>query len=307
MKTEMRLKEVVQNWQSSFFDKLYAIKGQVLPWKVNSTISSVSLDLLYMGDHSGNKIISPLVESLIESHPESDILSDQDMSILIEVIWGIYEIKWRKEYATITLTYNPIDNYSMTETEKNTGTENRDATNTGTETREGTNTGTENRTLEDTNIETGNDVTEDGTDFGKTVTTTVTGTATTNRNVFGYNSSVAVPSDNETGNTTSENTEGWSGTDSSHRNLKHDLTITKTGTDNLTLNTKDTDNLTVDRRNTDNLTIDRTRTLERAGNIGVTTTQTMIEQEREIWQWNYFNMVFTDMDSVLTIQNYGGV
>ena len=34
------------------------------------------------------------------------------------------------------------------------------------------------------------------------------------------------------------------------------------------------------------------------GNIGVTTNQQMIEAERSLRMWNYFNSVYKDVDSV---------
>lgn len=42
----------------------------------------------------------------------------------------------------------------------------------------------------------------------------------------------------------------------------------------------------------------------RSGNIGVTTSQNMIKQERELWSWNYFDSVFNDIDSVLACLVY---
>ena len=48
----------------------------------------------------------------------------------------------------------------------------------------------------------------------------------------------------------------------------------------------------------------QTRELTRSGNIGVTTSQQMIASERELWQWNYFNVVFHDIDSVLCLPIY---
>ena len=51
-------------------------------------------------------------------------------------------------------------------------------------------------------------------------------------------------------------------------------------------------------------TIDEGTTLHRYGNIGVTTNQQMIEAERSIRMWNYFNSVYKDIDSVLAIKIY---
>lgn len=39
--------------------------------------------------------------------------------------------------------------------------------------------------------------------------------------------------------------------------------------------------------------------LHRSGNIGVTTSQQMLQSERELWTWNYFDQIFKDLDSEL--------
>lgn len=41
--------------------------------------------------------------------------------------------------------------------------------------------------------------------------------------------------------------------------------------------------------------------IRRSGNIGVTTTQKMIEEERRLWVWNYFEQVFSDLDKELAL------
>ena len=43
----------------------------------------------------------------------------------------------------------------------------------------------------------------------------------------------------------------------------------------------------------------------RSGNIGVTTTQQLIESERNLWLWNYFDAVFSDVDTMLVLQVFG--
>lgn len=45
-------------------------------------------------------------------------------------------------------------------------------------------------------------------------------------------------------------------------------------------------------------------TTTRSGNIGVTTTQAMLTAEREVWMWNFFDQVYKDIDSVLSLPFY---
>lgn len=107
----------------------------------------------------------------------------------------------------------------------------------------------------------------------QSVNTTTTGTS--ENNIYGFNSVDAV------GDSTSE-TGG---------------TVSTTGTDS---NTR-TDNLSEEESGTDSIE----RTLTRSGNIGVTTSQQMLEAERLLWLWNFFyNVVFPDIDKILTVSTY---
>lgn len=45
-------------------------------------------------------------------------------------------------------------------------------------------------------------------------------------------------------------------------------------------------------------------TIQRSGNIGVTTTQQMLSSERELWMWNFFGQVYKDIDTVLALSVY---
>lgn len=55
---------------------------------------------------------------------------------------------------------------------------------------------------------------------------------------------------------------------------------------------------------TKNNTINDSHTLKRSGNIGVTTTQQMLQSERDMWIWNYIESIYNDIDDILTISIY---
>lgn len=90
------------------------------------------------------------------------------------------------------------------------------------------------------------------------------GTVATNNKVNGFNSVESVPSDESSG------------------------TNTLDGSDIL-----DSDEIT-----------DDDRVLTRTGNIGVTTTQQMIQQELELWKWNFATDLFIDASSMLALDVY---
>lgn len=46
-------------------------------------------------------------------------------------------------------------------------------------------------------------------------------------------------------------------------------------------------------------------TFKRGGNIGVTSTQHLIEEERNTWQYSFYEEVFKDIDSILTSPYWG--
>lgn len=47
--------------------------------------------------------------------------------------------------------------------------------------------------------------------------------------------------------------------------------------------------------------LEEDETTHRIGNIGVTTNQKLITEERQLWVWNYFEQVFKDVDRELTL------
>lgn len=98
---------------------------------------------------------------------------------------------------------------------------------------------------------------------------TVTSDADTNTNIYAFNSDVASPQGASDGSST-VNTKG-----SKDDNYVEDVTM-ETGT----------------------------RTLTRSGNIGVTTSQQMIQSEIELWKWDFFEQIFSDLDKILTIPIY---
>ena len=148
-----------------------------------------------------------------------------------------------------------------------------------------TETETSSGTTSDTLTHTGTQNTTHTGTVGTSDTQTVNGSGegSTENNVYGFNSSTAV-GDTSTGSTTSN-------------------TNTATGSSTQTNNLTDarTDNLT----DTGSGSHSDSRTLTRSGNIGVTTSQQMVQAQRDLWLWNYiYNVVFPDVDKVLTISTY---
>lgn len=112
--------------------------------------------------------------------------------------------------------------------------------------------------------------------LNETVKDTGTVKATTKTNIYGFNSTKGQPSDDGNGTNTTDMTNARTGTNTDN--------ITKTG------NTSRDDS--------------ENRTLTRSGNIGVTTSQQMIQSEIDLWDWNYYKDVIVDVMNMLTLSTY---
>lgn len=247
-----------------------ALQSYDVPWKEDNI--NLELDSYYMYVRSGNKQISNLINVFIST--DTHKLSNESLDFIANILFSMYGKKWVKLWNTMELEYNPISNYDMTESMIDDITER-------------VNTENINETIES----------ESELIHGKTDTTTNNLLSTENNNktsvrdVQGFNSSDFIPSDKLEENTVDATTQD-TGTQ----------TVATTGTDT---NTNNTGKETV-RENNDTST--RNYTLTRSGNIGVTTSQQMIESERKLWMWDYFkSVVFPDLDNALTIEYYGGV
>lgn len=238
------------------------------PW-VEEDIA-LQLDMSYYGNISGGKVVSPLIDRILTASK----LSTADMTTLAGVIMAINKERWSREWATRSAEYDPIQNYNMTEemTDDETVTE-YGRSHTRTDNLAHTETRTDNltRTIDNQEV------------------TTPNLTSTSQQATRGFNSSSDVNTDKETATNTGTNRVDTDGTE--HNTGTQGTTGSNTGTQT------DAD--------TGSDTSTRNYTLTRSGNIGVTTSQQMLQSERDLWMWSYFyDVVFPDVDDVLTIPVY---
>lgn len=284
----MKLNEVFTDYiNNGIFTFLNSLD---VPWKDKNI--SQQLNLQYHGNISGKKETSPLVDSLIVENS----LTDNSKTMLAMSIFSIYSNKWSKLYRILSLEYEPIENYNMIETEKTTSTnENTDTITTNTtNSNDVTETNTGTNTTNDSENTTGKNTITDSRTIAEN------NSVTNNNSLYGFNSTSGVNADSQNGtetrNTTDNNThnDDLKGT----RTNEHSENI---NTSKVTAQKNDIKDVK-DGTHTENGSQDRT--LSRHGNIGVTTSQQMINSEIELWQWNFFSEVFKDIDKILTIQTY---
>lgn len=106
---------------------------------------------------------------------------------------------------------------------------------------------------------------------------TVTTDSDTTTDVYGFNSTSPVPQGEGNGNST--------------------VTTKGDADKNITTNTET-------ETGTRTTTETGSRKLTRSGNIGVTTSQQMLESEIQLWEWSFFATVFKNVDTVLTAPKY---
>ena len=114
----------------------------------------------------------------------------------------------------------------------------------------------------------------------------------------------------EEGTRTGNNRNESQSTDETHHGRSNTSRYSHYGFNSQSSNPSDEDVTTeggttgLNRNGSVDYTINEGTTLHRYGNIGVTTNQQMVEAERSLRMWNYFNSVYKDIDSVLAIRIY---
>lgn len=233
-------------------------------------------------DDEGTELIdrSELVDNLLMETAELELVygSAPFMKTAITA-WSSKQVGiWRKLYDTMHFEYNPIWNKDGTIDETIThnlaGTDNRtqDITRTDNLLRQDDYTRTDNLKREE--------------DYTRTDNLAHTDDATTTTDVFGYNSSTAAPKtkvtvDNDTSDTGTQRNAGSTSDSGTQRNAGSSA---NTGTQR----TAGTDNHTT----SDTGTITTSRTEQ--GNIGLTSTQELISQERDIVKFNVMDYIIND-------------
>lgn len=232
------------------------------------------------------------------------------------------------ESDAISMTDTLIKTGSERDTLEKTGTETDKLSKTGSEKDTLTKSGTEKHSIEKTGKE-------------KETDTPTNRTTTRNDSVWGFNSSDPVPATRAVSSETGYDTKEWEFTNrkdedtlsfttrkdetektftdredenvKSFTNRKDETTKTFTnrqdqttrgGSDTTTFNTSETDTGTQSIAHTGSDTDTRNYKLTRSGNIGVTTTQQMIQAQREVAMWEFFSQVLADIDSLLTLSVY---
>lgn len=303
---------------NSLFTKMSTLGA---PW---SSDVGQDMDDAYFTMWSGIKNPSEFVR--LHLNPDEETANSLTIA---RILYGIYGQNWTKIWEAMQAKYNPIDNYSMKELVTTTNSNDRTVNKTNDLTSTVDTTSTQDTTKDNTSTE---DTTQNGSEnmTGSTTTDTtsdsngtsslehgetITRSANSDSYIYAFNSTEKVPtaSQVESGSDTHSGTDTTMTTDHSTVNVdgtsKSDTTTSNTvkveftgdevGKTTTSENSARADKGTEDVTDSSTGKEDIERT--RSGNIGVTTTQQMLQQEFELWKWNFFAQVFEDCDKYLCL------
>lgn len=284
-----KLNEVYKNWITG--DGVFTdLNNLDVPWKSNDPTENVktitSLNMAYHGAHSGDKNISPVVYKFLTA---DDV---QTRAKLANIIFIMYADKWAKLWDTLQIEYNPLENYNMTENETPAETTHTTLPAETTETI---------TPAETTETVTPAETTETITPAGTTTETKPPKTTTENE-VSAFNSSSYEDATKTT--ITGDGNDKGVETISTDTAGTDKMETDTAGTNKTTVDKAGTNKLEVDTAGSDVFTVQNGRELTRSGNIGVTTSQQMLQSEIELRKWLFYQSVFNDIDNILTLSIY---
>lgn len=232
-----------------------------VPW--NGYVDEATLDMEYLLNHSGGKFCAPIIKSLLD---RGGTYVNADGTLSTNSVYLLAQIivgKYKQNWQRLWDTNVAV--YSPIHNYDMY--EERDLA-----------------TTEDETIDTDGTLARSGTESTQYGRVETVGHGRTNEQMsykYGINTDTSdpKPSDKVT------NTEGGA------------TTTTLSGTDTDTRNLTDT---TDETRTKDNDGTEHEE-IHRYGNIGVTTTQKLLQEERQLWLWNYFDQIFSDLDKELAL------
>lgn len=248
------------------------------------SVNGAGLDIAYHGQRSGDKFIAPMLYYWLDDNGE---ITENGKSKLVSALLARYAQKWNHLWTLYNTEYSPLDTYTLKETR--------------TLNHEGEASSTEERTPNITVSETVDEKTTDDADntrtttFGKTNTKADTSQSTVVHGVQGFNSSSFNNSDQDQTNSTDTVVSTDGGTEAV-RDVRDE-----SGTRTADNTSRTTGTETRDRDDTDAFTDTETKT--RSGNMYRSPAELM-SMDREFWLEDFFQVIFADMDKMLTLAIY---
>ena len=314
------MKKLEQVWLDEFSSGVFSTMASLnlVPHFIDDNhLTAVDVDLLYHFNHSGDKFISPITDRILAN---DESLTTEKKQTLAKLIYGKYATKWDKIYDALMTPYKPLENYHMVEssTESITGTEDSQSLQAQQASIKDKAVGSRTQNQDDTDIqsrESTQTVSYDNneqTTYNSTQTQQSVQESDSNNNIYAFNSEVAAPQNENSSASTRTDANTHTGNDT----VSHTGQDTTSVTDNISNTKKSTSDTqdfsqrdnesesTLTGKNTKENTETRVNSHTRSGNIGVTTSQQMLESELELRKYDLLSTVFEDVDTILCLSIY---
>ena len=123
--TERTIKEVFRNedgeeygWYFPLFQNENVIGATQYPeWIRNDTAMQQRIDTAFFSVRARDRVVSPFVERVAHISPRNLILPVVAQAVPLHGVLTIFSDKWDKIHSALLVNYNPLENYSMQETE----------------------------------------------------------------------------------------------------------------------------------------------------------------------------------------------
>lgn len=235
------------------------------------------LDIMFLSNWS-MRTAAPILNVL--HNGTGTMLSDEELTTLAGIINGMYKHKWDKLMDVATMEYDPIHNYRDHLTEEIEYGEEVDRRKTGSNSN--SNTRTDNLT----------ETMTDGRQIGETRNLQNSGSNSNEAGIYGFNSSSSVGESDGSG--TNSNSETGTITTSHSGNM----TTTNTGTQ------AESGSNTYSETGGDNTSGTRSREYTKEGNIGNISTQKLMNEELELWKYNFIYEMMRDVANFVSLPIY---
>lgn len=240
-------------------------------------IDSSQLDILFMANWS-MRTAAPILDVLHDG--TGHMLTEQELETLAGIINGMYKNKWDKLMNVAIIEYDPIHNYHDHLTEEIEYSEDVDRTKSGS----GTNSNTRTDNL--------SEVMADGREIEESRNLENSGSNTSEAGIYGFNSSNSVgESDGSGSNSNSE-----SGTITTTHS--GNMTTTNTGTQ------AESGSNSYSETGGDDTSGTRSREYTKEGNIGNISTQKLLNEELELWKYNFIYEMMRDVANFVSLPIY---
>lgn len=262
-------------------------------------ISKEMLNFYFMSRYS-NRWVSPVMDLLVED----GTIPTANWTVLGTYLNQLFKNKWDRLKNIILLEYDPIHNYSDSMSEDISDNDGRKVTLDldGTT----TNTRTDNTSESTSNTRTDNTTRTDNlTRTDDLKNTKNVGTTNDNKDsVYGFNSNDSVPSNENSASGSVDETDTQTGTVRNAGTVTNTGTVSNAGTKQNTGTVTNSGSNTTDSTEETQREFTRERSVTHIGNIGNLTTQQLLTQEVEFWQWNFIIQMLSDVADVLTLPIY---